>query len=117
MIIARSPLRLDLCGGATDVPSFYQKHGGFLVSASIDKYVYVTVGRPLIQKGYTVKYSDVDYAEDVEHIRHPIIRETLRYLKIDPPLEITSVADLPGGSGLGSSGAFKIGRASCRERV
>jgi D-glycero-alpha-D-manno-heptose-7-phosphate kinase len=106
MIIARSPFRLDLCGGATDVPSFYQKHGGFLVSAAIDKYVYVTVSRPMLRNDYTVKYSETDYAANVEHIRHPIIREAVKMLGIDPPLEITSVADLPGGTGLGSSGSF-----------
>lgn len=106
MIIARSPLRITLGGGGTDLPSYYREHGGFLIAAAIDKYVYVTVMRPFTQ-GIYLKYSDMEHVEKVEEVQHRIIREVLRmeHLKT-PQVEITTLADVPSGTGLGSSGSF-----------
>lgn len=106
MIITRSPLRITLGGGGTDLPSYYREHGGFLIAATINRYVYVTVTRPFI-KGIFLKYSHLEEAEDIEGIRHPIIREAVRMLDFKTPqLEISTIADIPAGTGLGSSGSF-----------
>ena len=106
MVIVRSPLRVTLGGGGTDLPSYYRDHTGFLVSAAIDKYVYVTVMRPFT-KGIFLKYSHLEKIDYVDEIQHPIIRESLRILDIkDPQIEITTLADIPAGTGLGSSGSF-----------
>jgi len=106
MIITRSPLRITLGGGGTDLPSYYRQHGGFLVSAAIDKYVYVTVMRPFIP-GIFLKYSQLEKAQQVDEIQHPILREAIRMLSFKTPqIEITTLADIPSGTGLGSSGSF-----------
>lgn len=106
MIITRSPLRITLGGGGTDLPSYYRKHGGFLVTAAIDKYVYVTVMRPFTE-GIYLKYSKLEHVDRVEEIEHPIIREAMRMLEFrTPQVEITTLADIPAGTGLGSSGSF-----------
>lgn len=106
MIIARSPLRISLGGGGTDLPSYYQEREGFLISAAIDKYVYITI-HETFEKGFFLKYSKFEKVEDVEDIQHPIIREVLKMLDIrDPHLEICSMADIPAGTGLGSSSSF-----------
>jgi D-glycero-alpha-D-manno-heptose-7-phosphate kinase len=106
MIIARSPLRISLGGGGTDVPSYYQEHEGFLVAAAIDRYVYVTVMRPFAE-GIYLKYSEIEHVDEVDQVKHPIIREVLRDLKLNTPqIEITTLADIPSGTGLGSSGSF-----------
>ncbi len=106
MIITRSPLRISLGGGGTDLPSYYQNFGGFLIAAAIDKYVYVTVMRPFIS-GIFLKYSQLEKVEIVDEIQHPIIREAIRMLDFKTPqLEITTLADIPSGTGLGSSGSF-----------
>jgi D-glycero-alpha-D-manno-heptose-7-phosphate kinase len=106
MIITRSPLRVSLGGGGTDLPSYYREYGGFLVAAAIDKYVYITQHRTF-QPGIIAKYSKLERADTVDGIEHPIIREALRLAGIaDPHLELTSMADIPGGTGLGSSGSF-----------
>src|SRR5271170_8100061 len=102
MIIARSPLRITLGGGGTDLASYYGEHEGFLVSAAIDKYVYVTVMRPF-RPGIYLKYSALEHVEEVAEIRHPIIREVLARHHPEPPqIEITTLADIPAGTGLGS---------------
>src|SRR5271167_2792483 len=102
MIITRSPLRISLGGGGTDLPSYYRRHSGFLLAAAIDKYVYITLHQTF-QKGLIIKYSKMEQVEHVEHVQHPIIRESLRLMGItDPHLEITSMADIPAGTGLGS---------------
>lgn len=108
MIIARSPLRISLGGGGTDLPSYYREHGGFLVAAAIDKYVYVTCQSTYMYgQEILVRYSQIERVKDVADIRHPIIREALMLLGIrDTNLEITSMADIPAGTGLGSSGSF-----------
>ena len=106
MIIARSPLRITLGGGGTDLPSYYREHGGFLIAAAIDKYVYVTVMRPFVP-GIFLKYSKLEHVEQVEDVMHPIIREAIRILDFKTPqIEITTLADIPSGTGLGSSGSF-----------
>jgi D-glycero-alpha-D-manno-heptose-7-phosphate kinase len=106
MIITRSPLRITLGGGGTDLPSYYQTFGGFLIAAAIDKYVFVTVTRPF-QPGIYLKYSQLEKVDEVDRVRHPIIREALRLLDLKTPqIEITTLADIPAGTGLGSSGSF-----------
>jgi D-glycero-alpha-D-manno-heptose-7-phosphate kinase len=106
MIIARSPLRITLGGGGTDLPSYYREHEGFLVAAAIDKYVYVTVMRPF-SPGIYLKYSQLEHVELADDVQHPIIRETIRMLDFKTPqIEITTLADIPAGTGLGSSGSF-----------
>ncbi len=106
MIIARSPLRVSLGGGGTDLPSYYQDYEGFLIAAAIDKYAYVSVSRPFFQ-GINLKYSRIENVTHVDQIQHPIIREVLRTLNLkSPQIEISSFADIPSGTGLGSSGSF-----------
>jgi D-glycero-alpha-D-manno-heptose-7-phosphate kinase len=106
MIITRSPLRISLGGGGTDLPSYYREHSGFLVAAAIDKYVYINVHRRFVE-GFLLKYSSLEEAATIEDIRHPIIREALKLVDIqERNLEITSMADIPAGTGLGSSGSF-----------
>lgn len=106
MIIVRSPLRISLGGGGTDLPSYYRDHGGFLIAAAIDKYVYVTINRPFVE-GILLKYSEYESVMSVEEVRHRIVREALRMENLSTPqIEITSMADIPAGTGLGSSGSF-----------
>ena len=106
MIIARSPLRISLGGGGTDLPSYYAEHEGFLVAAAIDKYVYITVHQTFVPD-LIVKYSKLERVAHAREVQHPIIRECLACLGLDGvSLEIASMADIPAGTGLGSSGAF-----------
>jgi D-glycero-alpha-D-manno-heptose-7-phosphate kinase len=106
MIITRSPLRISLGGGGTDLPSYYQQHTGFLVAAAIDRYVYITLHQTF-QSGLILKYSKMENVSSVAEVQHPIAREALRVAGItEPSLEITSMADIPAGTGLGSSGSF-----------
>jgi D-glycero-alpha-D-manno-heptose-7-phosphate kinase len=106
MIITRSPLRITLGGGGTDLPSYYRQHGGFLVAAAIDKYVYVTAMRPFTP-GIFLKYSKLEHIDRIEDVQHPIIREAIRIVGFrTPQIEITTLADIPAGTGLGSSGSF-----------
>jgi D-glycero-alpha-D-manno-heptose-7-phosphate kinase len=109
MIITRSPLRISLGGGGTDLPSYYREHGGFLIAAAIDKYVYINVHRRFVE-GFLLKYSHLEEAATIEEIKHPIIREALKLACVqERNLEITSMADIPAGTGLGSSGSFTTG--------
>jgi D-glycero-alpha-D-manno-heptose-7-phosphate kinase len=106
MIIARSPLRITLGGGGTDLPSYYRDHEGFLVSAAIDKYVYVNVMRPFTE-GIFLKYSQLEHVENIDDVKHPIVREAMLMMGFKTPqVEITTLADIPAGTGLGSSGSF-----------
>jgi D-glycero-alpha-D-manno-heptose-7-phosphate kinase len=106
MIITRSPLRISLGGGGTDLPSYYREHSGFLIAAAIDKYVYITLHRTFVPE-LIIKYSKLERVLTVDEVEHPIIRESLRLVGIEAPsLEITSMADIPAGTGLGSSGSF-----------
>ena len=106
MIITRSPLRVSLGGGGTDLPSYYRKYGGFLISAAIDKYVYVNLMRPF-KEGIFLKYSRLEEVTSLDEVQHPLIREAIRMMDWENPrLEITTFADIPAGTGLGSSGSF-----------
>lgn len=106
MIITRSPLRISLGGGGTDLPSYYSQFGGYVIAAAINKYVYVMANRPF-QQEIILKYSEVEKVSNIEGIKHPIIRKSLEELSLNSPqIEITTNADLPSGTGLGSSGSF-----------
>lgn len=109
MITARSPLRISLGGGGTDLSSYYRDHGGFLISAAIDKYIYVSIMRPF-EEGIYLKYSQLENVKKVSEVEHPIIREALKLQDLKTPqIEITTLADIPAGTGLGSSGSFTTG--------
>ena len=106
MIITRSPLRISLGGGGTDLPSYYRQHEGFLIAAAIDKYVYITL-HDTFQKEIIIKYSNTERVQRPEQIQHPIIRESLKLLNIrSDNFELASLADIPAGTGLGSSSSF-----------
>ncbi|MBV9657061.1 MAG: galactokinase [Verrucomicrobia bacterium] len=106
MIITRSPLRISLGGGGTDLPSYYREHTGFLIAAAIDKYVYLTLHQTFVPE-LIVKYSKLERVGSVDELEHPIIREAMKLVGVEAPgLEITSMADIPAGTGLGSSGSF-----------
>jgi D-glycero-alpha-D-manno-heptose-7-phosphate kinase len=106
MIFTRSPLRVSLGGGGTDLPSYSREYGGFLIAGAIDKYVYINVHKRFVD-GFLLKYSHLEEAASIDEIQHPIIREALRLVDIQARnLEITVLADIPAGTGLGSSGSF-----------
>jgi len=106
MIITRSPLRITLGGGGTDLPSYYQDHEGFLVAAAIDRYIYITIHQTFVED-LIVKYSKMERVASLEDLQHPIVREAFKLVGLDGHyLEVTSMADIPAGSGLGSSGSF-----------
>jgi D-glycero-alpha-D-manno-heptose-7-phosphate kinase len=107
VIFSRAPLRISLGGGGTDLPSYYRKHGGFLVSGAIDKYVYILT-HTVFQRRYRMKYSELEEVDEIAEIRHPILRESLARHWRGNPLEIASVADVPAGTGMGSSGAYTV---------
>ena len=95
MIIARSPLRITLGGGGTDLPSYYRNHGGFVIAAAIDRYVFVTAMRPFTT-GIYLKYSKIEHVETADAVQHPIIREAIKMLGFrTPQIEITTLADIP----------------------
>ncbi len=99
-------MRISLGGGGTDLPSYYKDHGGFLIAAAIKKYVYVSINRPFEPKIY-LKYSSIENVSSVNDVKHPIIRESLKIMNLrSPQIEITTIADIPSGTGLGSSGSF-----------
>lgn len=108
MIITRTPLRITLGGGGTDLPSYYERHGGFVISAAIDKYVYIGINRTFTDE-YFIKYSTLERVPHAEDIDHPIFREALQLHKVGPAIELVSLADIPAGTGLGSSGSFTVG--------
>src|SRR5687767_2393569 len=106
MIIARSPLRITLGGGGTDLPSYYRDYGGFLIAAAINKYIYITIHQTFIDD-MIIKYSSLERVSSIHDVQHPLIREALKLGNITKTnLEITSMADIPAGTGLGSSGSF-----------
>jgi D-glycero-alpha-D-manno-heptose-7-phosphate kinase len=107
VIFSRAPLRISLGGGGTDLPSYYREHGGFLVSGAIDKYIYMLT-HTVFQRRYRMKYAQTEEVDDVAEIKHPILREALLRHWRGNPLEIASVADVPAGTGMGSSGAFSV---------
>ena len=106
MILVRSPLRLSMGGGGTDLQSYYLKRGGYLVAAAINKYIYIALHKTY-NNDWIIKYSDTENPKSFSEIKHPIFRESLKkYTSFDDGLEITSFADIPGGTGLGSSSSF-----------
>jgi D-glycero-alpha-D-manno-heptose-7-phosphate kinase len=107
VIITRSPLRISLGGGGTDLPSYYERFGGFVIAAAITKYIYIGMNRTFTDD-YFIKYSALERAETVDDIDHPIVRAALKLHNVDPSLEIVSMADIPSGTGLGSSGSFTV---------
>jgi D-glycero-alpha-D-manno-heptose-7-phosphate kinase len=108
MIISRTPFRVSFIGGGTDLPEFYSKEPGAVVSCAIDKYMYICVS-PNFHKQWKVSYSKTEYADSIDEIQHPIVRECLKRSGIDEPLDIVSISDMPSGSGIGSSSAYTVG--------
>jgi len=108
MIVSRTPLRISLGGGGTDLPFYARKHGGSMITAAINKYVYITVS-PRIQKNIKLNYSKTELVDKVDDIKHPLIREAMKLTGVKDSIEIHSTAEIPSGTGLGSSGAFAVG--------
>jgi D-glycero-alpha-D-manno-heptose-7-phosphate kinase len=108
MIITRTPLRISLGGGGTDLPSYYERFGGFVISAAVNKHIYVAINQTFTDD-YFLKYSALERVSTVEEIDHPIVREALSAHAIGPAIELVSLADIPSGTGLGSSGSFTVG--------
>jgi D-glycero-alpha-D-manno-heptose-7-phosphate kinase len=108
MIVTRTPLRISIGGGGTDLPSYYRRNGGTVISAAIDKYIYLAVNGTFTED-YLLKYSELERVAAIDDIDHDLIREVLTHLDIGPGIEIVSVADIPSGTGLGSSGSFTVG--------
>jgi D-glycero-alpha-D-manno-heptose-7-phosphate kinase len=109
MIITRTPFRITLGGGGTDLPSYYEKYGGFIFSAGLNKYMFVDVNRPSADDLIRVKYSKSETVESLNEVQHDIAREILRFTGIEKNIEISSVSDVPGGTGLGSSSCYAVG--------
>lgn len=108
MIITRTPFRISFAGGGSDLPSFYLKQKGCVVSTSINKYMYLSA-HPFFYKQILVKYSKTELVNCVDDIQHPIVREVMKMLNLSTGMEITSTADIPSGTGLGSSSSFTVG--------
>ena len=108
MIITRAPLRIPLGGGGTDLASYYREHGGFVLSAGIDKYVYIQLNTLKVEDFIRVKYSQTEMVDEPSQIQHPLLRESLTHAKIDGGVEISAMSDVPGRTGMGSSGSFTI---------
>jgi D-glycero-alpha-D-manno-heptose-7-phosphate kinase len=122
MILARAPLRIPLGGWGTDLPSYYSQFCGFILSAAINKYVYIYVNRPSADDLLRLKYSKYEETDRVENIVHDLVRPTLKLLRLESGLEIMSAADLPAGTGMGSSGSYLVAvltalHAFKRERI
>lgn len=119
MIVSRTPFRLSLGGGGTDLPAYYTKHGGFFISGAVDKYMHIVLNNRF-EPGIRLSYSQTEIVDSVDHIRHPSVREALRLLDLRDKLEIVSLADVPAATGLGSSGSFTVGLLNAlyaRQRV
>jgi len=108
MIISRTPFRVSFVGGGTDLPTFYQQEQGAVISTSIDKYVYLTVNRRF-DDTLRISYSKTEIVNKVDEVQHPLFRETMRFTRADSGVEVTSIADIPAGTGLGSSSSFTVG--------
>lgn len=113
MIIARSPFRITLGGGGTDMPNFYSKHGSFFISAAIDKYIYVALKKNILDRNIRCQYLVTEVVDHASKLKHDRARECLKYFGIENGHEITSIADLPSGSGLGSSGSYIVALLKC----
>jgi D-glycero-alpha-D-manno-heptose-7-phosphate kinase len=108
VLITRTPLRITIGGGGTDLPSYYRRSGSTVVSAAINKYVYIGINATFVSD-YFIKYSALERADTIDDVKHPLVREALRLTGIAPGVEIVSMADIPSGTGLGSSGTFTVG--------
>lgn len=108
MILTRAPLRIPLGGGGTDLPSYYSQYGGFVLSAAINKYVYISLNRPQVDDLIRVKYSKSETVEDLNEVQHDLVREAMRLTGVERGVEIVSMADVPAGTGMGSSGSFVV---------
>lgn len=111
MILVRTPFRLPIGGGGTDLPSYYRKFGGFLITAAINKYMYINVNVPAIVNKIKINYSKTEILNlgEIDKIKHDIVRESLKYLEINQPIEISSMADISAGTGMGSSSSYTVG--------
>jgi len=109
MIITKTPFRITLGGGGTDLPSFYREHGGFVLAVAIDKHMYLNVNTPILDDGIRVQYSKTEIVGHVNEIQHTLAREALRFFHIQNGIEIVSIADIPAGTGLGSSSCYLVG--------
>ena len=111
MIITKTPFRVSFCGGGTDLPDFYKKYTGQVLSTTIDKYMYILVKKQtgIIEYKYKIHWNKTEFKNHISQINHPIIKKTLQYFKINYPIEISSYSDIPASTGLGSSSAFTVG--------
>ena len=109
MIITRTPFRLTLGGGGTDLPSFYQEHGGFILAVGIDKYMYLAINTPIVDDKIRIRYTQSELVDTVDEVEHTLAREALRHFSITNGVEIVSIADIPAGTGLGSSSCYLVG--------
>jgi D-glycero-alpha-D-manno-heptose-7-phosphate kinase len=107
MLIARAPLRISIGGGGTDLPSYYEKRGGLVISAAINKYIFIALNKTFTDD-FLIKYSKLERVEQRSQIEHRIVREAFELLDVGPGIEMVSVADIPSGTGLGSSGTFTV---------
>ncbi len=108
MIVTRTPFRVTLGGGGTDLPSFYEKHGGFILAMGLDKYMYVSINRPIVEKRIILHYTKSEIVENVNELKHELAREALKLNRIDNQIEISSLADIPASTGLGSSSCYLV---------
>lgn len=108
MIVSRTPFRISFCGGGSDMPYFFEKHGGCTISTTINKYIYLSISKSFTPGTSTIKYSSVEQFSSIDEINHPIFRECIRDYNLDS-IEICSTADVPAGTGLGSSSSFTVG--------
>ena len=109
MILTRTPFRMTLGGGGTDLPSFYREHGGFILAVGIDKYMYLNVNTPIVDDKIRVRYTSSEMVDHVDEVKHTLAREALRHFGITSGIEIVSIADIPAGTGLGSSSTYLVG--------
>lgn len=109
MIVTRTPFRVTLGGGGTDLPSYYEKYGGFIFAAGIDKYMYINVNQPTSDDLIRIKYSESETVTSVNDVRHKVAKEVLRFTGVEKNIEISSIADIPAGTGLGSSSCYAVG--------
>jgi D-glycero-alpha-D-manno-heptose-7-phosphate kinase len=109
MIITRTPFRVTLGGGGTDLPSFYTEHGGFILAVAIDKYMYLNVNTPILDDIIRVQYSKTELVNHADEVQHTLVREALHFFRIENGIEIVSMADIPAGTGLGSSSCYLVG--------
>jgi D-glycero-alpha-D-manno-heptose-7-phosphate kinase len=109
MIITRTPFRVTLGGGGTDLPSFYKEHGGFVLAVAIDKYMYLNVNSPILDDLIRLQYSRTEIVKHADEVQHTLVREALHFFQIENGIEIVSMADIPAGTGLGSSSCYLVG--------